>query len=83
MTAFGMSWAFAQLLTAMLGYIFPNWRHMQMAAAFVALVTAPYFWLVINNNIIIQIRSDMWHPLDLGFELFNFSMTVPVIIIVM
>ena len=51
MTAFGMSWAFAQLLTAMLGYIFPNWRHMQMAAAFVALVTAPYFWLVIKNNI--------------------------------
>lgn len=44
MVGFGVSWAFGQMLTSFLAYILSDWRQMQMAAAFVAVTTIPYFW---------------------------------------
>lgn len=47
MVGFGMSWAFAQLLSALFAYIFPDWRNIQRAASALAIITIPYFWYVI------------------------------------
>lgn len=44
MVGFGIAWAIGQALTAMLAYLLPNWRHMQMVAAGLAIVTIPYYW---------------------------------------
>ena len=46
MVGFGISWAFGQMLTALVAFLLPNWRHMQMFAASLALITVPYLWYV-------------------------------------
>ena len=44
MVGFGISWAFAQLLATGIAYLVTDWRHMQIIASGLALVTVPYFW---------------------------------------
>jgi len=46
MVGFGMSWAVGQLLTTLIAYFLPNWRHMQRVSVALPLITLPYYWLV-------------------------------------
>ncbi|XP_067931630.1 organic cation transporter protein-like isoform X2 [Watersipora subatra] len=57
MVGFGISWAFAQLLATGIAYFVTDWRHMQIIASGLALVTVPYFWWLPESPRWLQVKG--------------------------